>query len=167
MTSRQRDAQQLINLNCAEVMTDASCPRRIQTNKKRPISPASSSPSNHLPPFLKRVVWHMLVAHEHPSERQSWKSLESRRQGMGQEPRAPGILHFGAAELAYYPSCSCGEGWVGPNQISVCLTKPVAALCTPLCREGASTGTWDNTAYHRAVMSLLAWAAVMSGAVAE
>lgn len=77
---------------------------------------------------------------------------------MSQEPQDPGILHLGAAELAYYPgSCSFeGRGGRGPNEISVCLTEPVAALCIPLCREGASPGARDNTAYHSAVMSLLA-----------
>lgn len=87
-THTRAKTKQLISFNCAQKMTDAWCPQRTQTNKRRPISAASIPPSSTLslhpyPPFLQRVVRHMLVAHECPSEGQSRKSWKSKGSGDG------------------------------------------------------------------------------------
>ena len=125
-----------------------------------------SLPSIYLSPphprFLRRVVWHMLVAHERPSEGQGWESWKRQRAGDGRLWQACGDGGWGTdwREKVHHDANAAqweiGQtkakknreggkssillaapigGGGGSNQIYACLTKPIASLCSPQSLE--------------------------------
>lgn len=121
-----------------------------------------SLPSINLSPpprFLQRVVWHMLVAHERPSEGQGWESLKRQRAGDGRLRQTCGDGGWGTdwREKVHYDTNAAqweidqtkakkqrkrkeihptsSPCWGDSNQIYACLTKPIASLCSPQSLE--------------------------------